>query len=253
MKTKIEWNWGLLTLSWLWALSLGWQSIGSSVFAAPVKFKLPTPPPQRGIPGNRTSAASRDNCPTVDRPLTALVPEYRANPVDRVWGLTSMDRPTLLFYVPYAKTAIVDLSFTLQDESNPADTKIVYQNLAIAPTQNPGVMKIVLPKSSEALAPNKVYHWFLKLNMGCRRGQRPMFVDGWIQRTPIDRALNTQLEQATPTGKVSLYAENGLWYDAIASLANLRTAKPQDAAVTQDWQTLLDTIDLGQLATQPLN
>jgi Domain of Unknown Function (DUF928) len=250
MKSKIAQKWGLLTLNWLLGASIGWQMNLLSVVAAPVKFKMPPPPPQRGIPGNRTSAASRDNCPTVSQPLTALVPEYRANPVDRVWGLTSMESPTLLFYVPYAKTAIVDISFTIQDESNPADTKIVYRNLTIAPTQTPGVMQVALPKS---LAPNTPYHWFLKLNMECRRGQRPIFVDGWIQRAQIDRNLSVQLERATPAAKVSLYAENGLWYDAIATLASLRSTKPQDTALTQDWQNLLNAIDLGHLASQPLN
>jgi hypothetical protein len=164
-----------------------------------------------------------------------------------------MEHPTLLFYVPYAQPAIGDISFTLKDRSTPGKTKIVYQNLKIAPTQTPGVMKIDLPKSSEGLAPNRVYHWFLTLNMDCRRGQRPIFVDGWIQRAPIDRLLSSQLERATPAAKVSLYAENGLWYDAIATLANLRATKPQDAALTQDWQSLLEAIELGNLTDRPLN
>jgi hypothetical protein len=244
---------GLFALSWLLGCPLIWQTNLSAVSAAPVKFKMPPPPPQRGIPGNRTSAASRDSCPNVERPLTALAPEYRANPIDRVWGLTSVERPTLLFYIPYAKPAIQDISFTIQDESDPTNTKVVYQNPAIAPTATPGVMRLVLPTSSPALAPNKVYHWFLTLNMGCRKGQRPIFVDGWIQRAQIDANLRDRLERATPAAKVSLYAENGLWYDAIATLASLRATKPQDTTLAQDWQSLLDAIDLGNLASQPLN
>jgi hypothetical protein len=236
----------LLILGWLLSCPIALQMSLSSAIATPIKLKLP-PPPQRGIAGNRAAAASRDNCPQVVRPLTALVPKYQER---RVWGLTQMERPTFWFYVPYTKNSIVDMSFMLQDESNPTDTKIIYENSQISPARSPGLMKVVLPSSIQPLATNKPYHWFLKLNMSCRSGQRPLFVDGWVQRVELDRHLNVQLERATPAAKVALYAENGLWYDALATLANLRFAKPQDPASNQDWQTLLDAIDLGDLASQ---
>ena len=229
-----------------------WQLNTIVALAAPLKLRLP-PPPARGIAGNRAAAASRAACPTVAHALTALVPEYRSPQANRVWGLTGMERPTFWFYVPYAKTAIVDLSFTLQDESDPTDTKMVYQGLKLAPHPTPGLMNIVLPKSSTPLTPNKPYHWFLTLNMSCTVGQRPLFVDGWVQRQALDPSLKAQIDRATPTAKIALTAENGLWYDALTTLANLRAAKPQDPALSQDWQTLLDSIDLGALATQPVS
>ncbi len=252
MKFNIGRRVSILILGWLLGYPITLQMNLSGVMAAPIKLKLP-PPPHRGIAGNRSSAASRDTCPTVSQPLTALVPEYRSPQGNQIWGLTGMEHPTLLFYVPYAKTSIVDLSFTLQDESDPTDTKIVYQNPTIAPTANPGIMRIVLPKSSTPLAENKPYHWFLKLNMNCRSGQRPMFVDGWVQRIEINSNLSEQIDRATSTEKVSLYANNGLSYDAFSTLASLRSTKPQDTELTQDWQNLLDSIDLGYLASQPLS
>ena len=116
-------------LGWGWWLSypIIFQ-MSLTAIAAPIKLKLP-PPPSRGIAGNRSAAASRDTCPTVAQPLTALVPEYRSPQPNRVWGLTGMERPTFWFYIPYPKSSIASISFTLQDESNPADTKI---NLGIA-------------------------------------------------------------------------------------------------------------------------
>jgi hypothetical protein len=252
MKSNIGQRVSLLILGWLLGYPIALQIDMSAVMAAPIKLKLP-PPPQRGIAGNRSSAASRDTCPTVSQPLTALVPEYRSPQGNQIWGLTGMERPTLLVYVPYAKTSIVDISFTLQDESDPADTKIVYQNPTIAPASNPGVIQIVVPKSSVPLAPNKPYHWFLKLNMSCRTGQRPMFVDGWVQRIKIDRHLSTQIDRATSSEKVALYADNGLSYDALSTLASLRATRPQDTELNQDWQSLLDSIDLGSLASQPFS
>ena len=224
----------------------------SAAMAAPIKLRLP-PPPQRGIAGNRTGAAARTMCPLVAQPLTAIVPQYRSAQENQVWGLTKMARPTFWFYVPYTKPALIDISFTLQDESNPADRKIIYQNTTIAPASTAGMIQITVPKSSPTLAANKPYRWFLELNMGCTSGQRPIFVEGWIQRTELDRNLSNQIDRATPTEKVALYAENGLWYDALTTLANLRAAKPQDPELTQDWQNLLNAIGLKDLADRPLD
>jgi hypothetical protein len=249
MTAKIWQRLRLCGLGWLLSYPIVLHLSLSSVIARPIKFKLPPPPP-RGIAGSRSAAASRDTCPTVDRPLTALVPKYREQDGDRVWGLTGMERPTLWFYMPYAKNAIVDMSFTLQDESNPAATKIIYQNSQLVPAQLPGVMKVVLPKSIAPLATTKPYHWFLTLNMVCTSGQRPIFVDGWVQRIEIDRQLRDRIERATPIERVVLAAENGLWYDALTTLANLRALNPQDATLFQSWQNLLATIELGHLATQ---
>jgi hypothetical protein len=158
-----------------------------------------------------------------------------------------MERPTFWFYVPYGKEAIVDVFFSLQDESNPAEPQIIYQNPKLAPPSEPGLMPIALPPST-ALAPNKPYHWFLTLNMGCAIGQRPLFVDGWIQRQELDSNLRQQIQQAPPTQQVALYADNGLWYDALTTLANLRSSQPQDIRLKQDWQNLLNAIELGSLA-----
>jgi Domain of Unknown Function (DUF928) len=244
---RLSW-WGLGLLCYLIAL----QVHLATVMAAPIKLRLPPPPP-RGIAGSRAAAASRSSCPVISQPLTAIVPEYRSAQGNQVWGLTTMERPTFWFYVPYTKPALVDISFTLQDESNPGEKKIIYQNSTIAATSTPGTIGITLPKSSPTLVTNKPYHWFLELNMRCTSGQRPIFVEGWIQRTELDGNLSNQIDRATPTDKVALYAENGLWHDALTTLANLRATKPQDPGLTQDWQNLLDAIGLGNLTNQPLS
>ena len=237
---------GLLSYSIALQVNLG------TVMAAPIKFRLPPPPP-RGIAGSRAAAASRSTCPVISQPLTAIVPEYRSAQGNQVWGLTKMEHPTFWFYVPYTKPALVDISFTLQDESNPSEKKIIYQNSKIAAASTPGTIRIALPKSSPTLATNKPYRWFLELNMGCTSGQRPIFVEGWIQRTELDRNLSQQLDRATPIERVALYAENGLWHDALTTLANLRATKPQDPGLTQDWQNLLNAIGLKDLTDRPLS
>jgi Domain of Unknown Function (DUF928) len=134
----------------------------------------------------------------------------------------------------------------------PLVTQIVYQNAKLAPPAQPGSIQIVLPKSTPPLATNKPYHWFLTLNMGCTIGQRPIFVDGWVQRQDLTPDLRDRMKQATPTAQVALYAENGFWYDALTTLATLRSRQPQDSKLNQDWENLLTAIDLGFLIDRPL-
>jgi Domain of Unknown Function (DUF928) len=250
VKSKFRQQLRLLTLSWVLGGSMFWHMSLSAVIAAPIKFKLPPAPPLRGIAGHRSSASSRSNCPAVSQDLTAIVPKYDSAQGNIVWGLTGMAHPTIWFYVPYDKSAIVDISFTLQDESNPADTKIIYQNLKLVPNPTAGMMGVALPKSSAPLISNQPYRWFLKLNMPCTVGQRPISVDGWVQRRDLEGDLSAQIKQASPREKVSLYAANGLWFDAIGTLASLRSSRPQDPALAQDWQSLLGSIDLAPLASQ---
>ncbi len=249
MKRNVWQIWSWWGLGWLLSYPIALQLSLTAAIAQPVKFKPPSPPP-RGISGNRSAAASRDKCPEVTQPLTALVPKYQSN---RIWGLTEAEHPTFWFYIPYAASEIVDISFTLQDESNPNDTQIVYQNPKIVAATSPGTIGIVLPKSIAPLAANKPYHWYLKLNMSCTVGKRPMFVDGWVQRAEIDDNLSARIKQASPAQQVDLYAENGLWYDALTTLANLRAAKPQDTSLLEDWQNLLNSIELGNLASAPVS
>jgi Domain of Unknown Function (DUF928) len=222
----------------------------NSALATPTKqkFKLP-PPPQRGIAGNRSAAASRDRCLAVPQPLTAIVPAYITDPAqperfDGVWGLTAMERPTFWFYLPYPKTEIVDISFTLQDESNPTATEILYQNLAVAPTSTSRLMSVTLPNSIAPLTPNTPYHWFLKVNRRCGM----VYVRGWVQRQELTSNLRDRLSQLPPQQRATLYAENGLFYDAVTTLATLKTTQPQNRSIHQDWQNLLDSIALQNLA-----
>jgi hypothetical protein len=231
--------------------------INQAIAAAVLKFRLP-PPPNRGITGNRLGGASRiaDNNPIdeghiFDRRLTALVPEYRtARPVStKVWGLTASEYPSLWFYIPYAQNSIDRIDFILTDGDN-SNHKIVYKN-AIEPPTKAAITNFTLPRTSPPLEIGKLYQWELKLTMR-RQLEKEISVKGWMQRTKINNELGDRLKQATPDRQAALYAENGLWYDALSTLAQLHRDRPNNLAIKQDWQHLLDSVDLGKLADRQI-
>jgi Domain of Unknown Function (DUF928) len=237
--------------------------IASAIAAAVFKVKLPPPPPNRGIAGNRVGGASRvanrdpiDESPNSDRQLTALVPEYKSATevgkskpeLTKVWGITANEHPTLWFYIPYAQNSISRIDFILIDGDNPTN-KTVYKNAIQLPTQ-PGIVNFSLPQTSAPLAIDKLHQWELKITMK-RQLDKEISVKGWIQRADLNSDLSEQIKQSTPDRQAALYAENGFWYDALSTLAELRRDQPQDLDIIQDWKNILKSVDLGKLANKP--
>ncbi|BAY22411.1 hypothetical protein NIES2100_21740 [Calothrix sp. NIES-2100] len=237
----------------LWALPVTLNN-------APIKFIPPPPPPDRGAAGDRGGAASR-GCGSGNESLMALAPVYEqtlkpeqtaAISVTKVWGLTTAAHSTFWFFVPHQKTAIASMEFVIKDETNkPSQT--IYRS-AVNPPSNPGIISVALPETTTPLQVGKIYHWFLKVKVNCNP-QQPAeltYVEGWVQRVNPNSRLAESLKQAAQEQQVALYAENGIWYDALTAAAKLRLDKPKDASVVADWTSLLKSVGLENLANQPL-
>lgn len=221
------------------------------------QLRLADPPlPPSGTPiGRRRGAAGRGSC-TINLPLTALVPaiEKRVGALKAtyVWGITIATHPTFWFYVPDSSTSLQRVEFVLQDEQD----NDVWRTSVSLP-QKPGVISVRLPSSLKALQINQNYHWFFKTEIAasCNR-QQPVIakdlVEGWVQRVSPTPTLASQLKTAPPNQQIALYAQNGLWYDALTSLAELRRINPQDGTLNADWQELLQSVGLGDIASKSL-
>lgn len=221
---------------------------------ASLKFILP-PLPSRGAPGRRKGAASRGECPSVSKPLTALVPatgesssESRGKlavaTAKSVLGLTAAEHPTFWFYVPYTLASERSTEFVLLDEQN----NYVYKS-TFTPTGVPGIISFRLPSTAAPLELGKMYHWYFLVNCD---PDDPVFVEGWIQRVALNPVLSQQLAVAPPRERVDLYATNGIWYEALTTLAELYRATPADTRLATDWTTLLQAVDLNNITSEPL-
>ncbi|WP_375477341.1 DUF928 domain-containing protein [uncultured Nostoc sp.] len=221
-------------------------------------FILPkAPAPLSPVSGRRTGMGSRDNCPAVSIPLTALVPFQEEQKVSKqtnkpiigtVEGLTTLERPTFWFYIPYTK----DLSnssaeFSLQDSAE----NDVYRN-AIALPSKPSIIGISLPNTA-SLEIDKTYHWYLKVRCNQETASIPVYVEGDIKRINLDARVIQQLKAANePRQKTIIYAEKGIWFDALNMLTQLRISNYNNASLQKDWQSLLQSINLDNIATMPL-
>jgi hypothetical protein len=246
--------WGIIGYS---PVMMIWMT---SVAATPKKFSPPPPPPDRGAAGDRGGAASR-GCGVGNQSVIAIVPVYKETlnqgqtetiSVTKVWGLTTKEYPTFWFFVPYQKSLIDSIEFVVKDESGKL-SQTLYRTVVTIP-ETPGIISIPLSATTPSLQVDKMYHWFFKIKIICNPQQPPEreYVEGWVQRVNLNPKLVNSPTQETPQQSVKLYAENGIWYDALTTLAELRLAKPQDPTLAVEWMNLLKSVDLENLAKQPL-
>ncbi len=212
----------------------------------PLRLILPQLPIGTSAPGGRRfGGARRTGCPKdVELQLTALVPATESQPtITNVWGLTSVEHPILWFYTPYNKSSNYPADFELLDDKSTP----IYKTAISLPSVT-GVIGVPLPP----LALDKQYRWFFNVYCDRQQQETPIFVEGVVKRVNLSQAIKEQLQKAEPIQQIAIYANNGIWHEALTTLAQLRQKNPNDATLAEDWKELLTSVGLNQFVTQPL-
>ncbi|MDJ1176021.1 DUF928 domain-containing protein [Roseofilum capinflatum] len=222
--------------------TLGWQSASTALPKPSFEIAQAFNPPGRGAPprtadvGTRGCSVSEGN----SQPLTALIPV-------KDLALTLESHPTLFWYVPKAEGKT--LQFTLLDKN---DETIIYEKEVPAPSES-GIVSIELSKAeTEGLKNNELYHWYLSIVCDPQDRTGDIIVDGWIERMEANADLKAQIQQANPETLPKLYAESGIWHDALSAMAKLYHENPQNGAIASQWQTLLRSVQLDAFAQTPI-
>lgn len=212
----------------------------------------PPPPPGTGAPtGRGKGAGSQGSCQigksqTQTNPLIGLVYQKTVDEANRktdVWGQTTLQQPSFWFYIGYLPPAHAEFIVQNQDGEEMSS-----QSFKLSGT--PGIVQFHLP-SEVSLQKNKFYHWYLKIRCN-PQGSTDDFVEGWVQKVELDAAIERQLNPSAPLNNAAIYAENGIWYDALTVLAELRRDKPNDSVITTAWTDLLQSVDLNNIVQKPI-
>ncbi|MEH2137634.1 DUF928 domain-containing protein [Nostoc sp.] len=232
-----------------------------------IRFIQPTlekEPENRGAPSDRQGAGTRGDCPNANIPLTALVPltprnlslkQLRTTDTSSskfALGLTTAEYPTFWFYVPYQIKDISIVKFVVLDENNNSVTK---EPLLINLSGTPGVISVRIPTTEKPLEIGKYYHWYFLVDCKSQTSSEEsedIAVEGLVQRIEPNSDLVRRLGTATPQERVALYAQAGIWQDALTLLSELRLAKPKDTVLTSDWQDLLKSVGLEDVARETI-
>jgi len=191
---------------------------------------------------------------TASQALTVLVPsvlnaqplkESERSPAGVNFQLTVSEKPTFLVYVPPTSAQVLELR--LEDEEGQLIGEVTRLNL----TETPGIYSISLPETAPPLAIGKEYKWLV--SMACQvSGPDDPFVEGSIRRVSPDSIRTGSLEQVTDLEQVAVYAESGIWQDAVVSLAALRQTQPTNPEVVSAWENLLRSVELEDIINAPL-
>ncbi|MEA5568471.1 DUF928 domain-containing protein [Anabaena sp. UHCC 0399] len=204
-------------------------------------------PPNRQAPRTTAGGGSRgDSCDLAsNETLQPLIPQNKL-------GLTLAERPTLYWFVP--QISVPTAHFSILD-----DKGIVYATTVKLPNK-PGIIGFTLPSNAPSLKVGKQYHWYFAIACNPEEPEKEMTVDGWIERIQTTSALSQQLARTNPQQLSQVYANAGIWHEALHTLVKQRLANPNDRqspavgdlTVTANWQVLLESVGLKNLVSQPL-
>jgi len=172
--------------------------------------------------------------------VTALVPKNNI-------GRTVSDYPTFFFYLPQTDAELAE--FILEDESG---NQIYQQDLTIKNLS--GVIGVSISANTNVppLEVGKSYTWKFTVVCDAEDRSSDQLESGIVRRVELSADILSELEKADPRQKTVIYAKNGIWQDALSTLAAARRANPNDTDLAADWKSLLDSVTLGEIAKEPI-
>ncbi|AFZ18410.1 DUF928 domain-containing protein [Allocoleopsis franciscana] len=178
-------------------------------------------------------------------------------------GQTISSHPTFSWYL--SQPVEVPMQFTLVEDKRGGGGKTIWEKKIDSPQQ--GMIHVEIPKDRPELLPGKTYRWTISLVCNSVQPSANRYFISYIERVPITPALEQKLSatgfnrnslpKTIPSGSsleirdyASLYAESGLWYDAVAALTTAIKQYPKDVLVQDDLFSLFNQVGLGDVAKQ---
>ena len=186
-------------------------------------------PPLRGAPSSRVGGGSR----AIGTEMPRI---YVMAPVDI--GFTTKGKPDLYWFVSGTTPAKVLLTVFVDDPAKP----VLEQNLV--GVSAPGPQRVKLSTFSLELQPKVEYRWRITLidESGDRTARA--LAGGAIQRVDAWPSLLARLKNTDKASHASVFAEEGLWYDAIELISESIDAAPGNLSVRKQRAGLLSQVGL---------
>jgi hypothetical protein len=198
-------------------------------------------PKVEGAPSRRVGGGTRGLSDSATIPTLAVIaPEHT--------GLTISKQPTLYWYVSNAVD--VPFRFTLTYDDSEIEAGRVSLEESIDPVletsiSNPqaGIQGIDLAKHGVSLKPNLIYRWAISMVAEGMRSN-DVVTEGTIKLVDKPDNLDAELSKADKKRFAHVYAQEGIWYDAVDSLSKMINKYPNEEQFAQDRDSLLKQVGL---------
>ena len=198
--------------------------------AKPMAFSFKAP--LRGAPATRVGGASRGAATAMS--LDVLAPNQT--------GYTTHASPTIYWYVSETIKKPVEVTITgmrLEDAVKPL------LEVTLQPPISKGIHALRLEDHGVSLKPDVEYQYFVAVVNNYNQRADDVIAGGSIKRVSAPADVQAKLKQASSLKAAELYAESGIWYDAIDVLSKEIAANP---ALRAQRAALLEQVGLNDVA-----
>ena len=214
----------LLGIALVCSLSTSFVSAQSNAVAS-VKFR----PKTSGTASVRVTGGSRgsgDAAVTLD----VLAP-------DEI-GETTLEQPSLFWFQSQPANARFELTLLQENKAKP----IV--QVSVDRSSKAGIQRLKLSDHGAKLTPGVEYQWVVALVTDPNNRSKDLVASGVIKRIELTAEMKDKVSNATPGSLAAIYADAGIWYDALAVLSDQIDAKPDDKSLRQTRADLLNQVGL---------
>ncbi|ARV63189.1 hypothetical protein BZZ01_23240 [Nostocales cyanobacterium HT-58-2] len=191
--------------------------------------------PKKKLPAGRENGGTRrESCMSGELPVLALL-----LPPTNI-GFTTSAYPRFFWYTP--KNTAQKVNFSLHKVDEKSGQRTLVYNTTLQPSPESGITSFALPSQGiPPLAINQPYQWSVSLvcNTQDTSPNSVITVDGWVQRVALSNNVESKLKQLSPKEQISVYAEQGLWFDLVSTLADLRACNPSDTNLLGSWVSVV--------------
>jgi len=200
-----------------------------------------TPPPEQASPQQEVAASSRSGevCGSSQAAVKATGASVRVLVPQQNYGTTVSAHPEILVYVP--ETIAREALFVLKNER---DRTVGRMKVTLSGKAEIITMKH--PETAPALEVGETYKWYFVVKCpGILRPKEP--ASGLIKRLEMQEAQLPSQDPGNLLESATAYASAGIWYDAVGTMGQLRKSKPNDLAIANHWNELLESVGLNDL------
>lgn len=146
---------------------------------------------------------------------------------------TTQEQPSLFWFQSQPVTARFELTLLQEKQVKPL------VHIQIERSNRAGIQRLKLSDHGAKLVPGVEYQWVVALVTDPDNRSTDLIAGGVIKRIEPSAELREKIKKADPAALPGIYAEAGVWYDALTSLSDQIEANPKDESLRQARRDLL--------------
>lgn len=191
-------------------------------------------PPLRGSPSGRVGGGTRGITERESFSLMVLAPDHV--------GLTIQKQPCLFWFISKPIPHPVEMTVIERKAVKPLLEKVIK-----GPDKG-GIQTFCLADYGVSLQRNVQYKWFVTIVTDPEHRSKDILAGGMISLVDAPPSLHSKLKEAGSGHTPFIYAEEGLWYDALGALSGMIDKSPDNIELRIQRASLLEQVGLAEAA-----